>query len=251
MPAESLKAESPEINLNLKFVRLVRETVGFAKIAKSRLIGLSGPNLPHFGRLNHVEKLRVIDHLEVFNQICRQVLAEGKSLSDASTITWYALRRLNLIFPSDLFSFIDNSNIVEIYDRDNIQIFRNYNFFDVVSYTLEDLLCRPWPELFARVNNEHTDKLLKTCEKFYRKEITTVTSLSEIGMQRIEECNSPFSFKVDAVVNYLAPVYDKDRYPAGCIAIETATLTSEVPVGRTAERLLASYYNWDLEESTL
>lgn len=234
-------------NLNNEFAALANKTVEYAIIAGSRLIPFSSPSMPFFNKLNHIDKLKVISELKSFNEICEQILSEGKALTDAKAMTWYALRKFNLHFPSDLFDFINDENVIEIYNRDNIQIFRNFNFFDVTSYTLEDLLCRPWVDLFSRLNSEHTMSIINTCNKFYSKELTAVTPLSHVGKHKIVETDSPFGLNVDAVVDFVAPIYDKTKYPAGFIAIETAQLTSVLPQGIVAEQLLKKYYLRDID----
>jgi len=228
--------------INNTFAQMTRATVEYAEMANCKLTALSAPDLPHFSKLPHSEKIRVLQSLKVFNEICREVLSDGKSLGDSPTFIWYGLKKLELRFSSDLFEYITNQNIVELYNRDNVQIFRNFDFFRVTSYTLEDLLCRPWVELFARVNPEHTQSLIDTCSKFYSRELNEVVPLSHVGVHRIIETDSPYSFKVDAVINYLAPLFDQSRNPVGCIAIETATLACDVPTGKKANHLLGEFY---------
>jgi hypothetical protein len=235
-----LKKEDPQIQ---EFTELAKETVRLAAIADCKLTPFSGPRLPLFSKLGILEQIQVIEKLKIYNEICNSALADGKSLKDSTALTWYALKKFNFIFSSELFSYIKDGNVVEIYDRDNVQIFRNFHFFDICSYTLEDLLCRSWTELFIRVNKDHTQSIINTCQQFYTKEITGVTSLSHVGTHRIIESDSPFSYNVDAVVNYLAPLYDKSRYPCGFVAIESAALISEKPEGRSAEKLLQQYYS--------
>lgn len=227
----------------LEFTALAKQTVHFADLAQCTLKAFSGPHLPYFSKLEVLEQKTVIERLKIFNQICSEVLADGKSLKDSATMTWYALRKLNLVFSSDLFQYIHDKNVIEIYDRDNVQIFRNFHFFDVSSYTLEDLLCRPWTDLFHRANGEHTQSIIETCKKFYTKELTTTVPLSHVGTHRIIESDSPFSFEVDAIVDFLSPVYDKSRYPSGFIAIESANLATQRPEGEVAEKLLHKYYS--------
>lgn len=234
-----LVKEDPNV---LEFTALAKQTVQYAAMADCKLTPFSGPGLPLFSKLGALEQIQVIDRIKFFNQVCADVLADGKSLKDSSALTWYALRKFNFIFSSDLFQYIEDGNVVEIYDRENVQIFRNFHFFDISSYTLEDLHCRSWTELFIRVNQDHTQSIINTCQQFYKKEITTVTSLAHVGTHRIIESDSPFSYNVDAVVNFLAPLYDKSRYPCGFVAIESANLISEKPEGRSAENLLQRYY---------
>jgi len=225
----------------IEFTSLAKQTVQFAKLADCKLAAFSGPNLPFFSKLGILEQRNAITRLQIYNQICSDVLADGKSLKDSKALTWYALKKFNFVFSSDLFQYIQDDNIIEVYDRDNVQIFRNFHFFDVSSYTLEDLICRPWTDLFLRANEEQTRTLVNACLKFFTKEVTTVTPMSHVGSNRIVESDSPFSFEVDAVIDYIAPLYDKSRYPCGFIAIESANLASKRPEGELAERLLQKF----------
>jgi hypothetical protein len=205
-----------------EFIRLSEQMVEFGAAANCQLIPFRSLDLPYFNGLTDHDKTKVINHLKLFNDICSEVLSEGKSLADSATLTWYGLKRLELRFPSDLFDHITNDHIVEVYDRENIQIFRNFKFFEVTSFSIEDLLCRPWVEIFVRANLEHTQTLVDCLGKFYTKEITSVTSLKHLGTQRLIEKDSTKAFEVDAVIEYLSPIYDKTRRPAGVVAIETA-----------------------------
>ena len=225
-----------------EFFLLANQTVLLANLAGSRLSAYASETLPHFSNLTLQMQVEVLRRLRFFNDVCQQVLADGKSLKDSATFIWYALRSLNFIFPSNLFQFIRNGHVIEVYDLNNIQIFRNFKFFDLTSYTLEDLLCRSWTDLFIRVNEEHTCSIIETCEKFYTKELTTVTPLAHVGMHRILESDSPFMHKMDAVIEYVAPIFDTFRRPSGFIAIESAELVEESPQGLKAEALLRAYY---------
>ena len=69
-----------------EFVRLAEQTVEFAHLANSRLTAFSAKNLPYFSALPDEGRHRVIESLRVFNQICQDVLADGKSLSDSSSL---------------------------------------------------------------------------------------------------------------------------------------------------------------------
>jgi hypothetical protein len=65
-------------------------------------------------------------------------------------LTWYAIRKLNLRGPDDLFSALSEKDCIEIYDKNGVQMYRNFEFFRFCSYSVEELLTAPWYELFAR-----------------------------------------------------------------------------------------------------
>lgn len=43
-----------------------------------------------------------------------------------------------------MLSLIDDEDIVEIYYLDEFQIFRNLKFIEITSFTVDEMLCRPW-----------------------------------------------------------------------------------------------------------
>lgn len=240
--ATAFAQNNSDLNLVNQFMILANKTVQYAVSANVKLRAFSSPHLPYFSKLNTQDKQTVIEQLKTYNEICELVLSNAGDLADSSTLTWYALKKFNLRFPSDLFNFIEADSVVEVYDRSNVQIFRNFRFFEFSSYSLEDLLCRTWTELFTRGDESHTQSILDTSKKFYTKEITTVTPLSHVGAHRISESDSPYSYVMDATIDFLAPIYEQDRYPCGFIAIESPKIVSDMPEGLQAEEMLHKYY---------
>ncbi len=65
-------------------------------------------------------------------------------------LTWYALRKLGLKIPSELFSVLESGDSVEVYTEDVVQIYRNFRFFEYCSYSIEELMTYPYYNLFER-----------------------------------------------------------------------------------------------------
>lgn len=63
---------------------------------------------------------------------------------------WTFLADNKLNYPPDLFDYITKGDILEVYNNENKQIFRSYNFFCHCTYTLDELFSTPWPELYYR-----------------------------------------------------------------------------------------------------
>ena len=145
-----------------EFISLAEQTVAFANLANCQLRALAGPHLPFFKNLDEKNQIEILRSLKTYNEICAETLANGDSLTDSKSFVWQALKKLGLRFSSDMFNFIQQENVIEIYDMNNVQIFRNFNFFGFTSYALEDLLCRPWVELFHRANQEHINEMIAT-----------------------------------------------------------------------------------------
>lgn len=85
-------------------------------------------------------------YIETFLAAAKQNVKfhEGKKM------LWYALQRLEMRPTSELFNFIEDDDIIEIYNAEGIQIYRNMNFYEVCSYSVGDILSYGWSELYER-----------------------------------------------------------------------------------------------------
>jgi hypothetical protein len=61
-----------------------------------------------------------------------------------------ALEHFGVELRDDLWAHLQPDEIIEIYDANDIQIFRTFNFFKVSSYSLLDLLTNEWFHLWER-----------------------------------------------------------------------------------------------------
>jgi hypothetical protein len=106
--------------------------------------------LPHFSMLSMNEKKSVTDHLQFYHDLCSEQINEGYTLKDNPSFAWRAMSKLGLTPRSDLFSHLTNEHIVQIYSANNVQLFSNFRFFEICSYTLEELFSLEWWVLYER-----------------------------------------------------------------------------------------------------
>ena len=182
---------------------------------------------PWFIQLPESEQNRVLTQIKTHISILQEVLQQGYSLRDSKRLMWQGLKQSRLTFRSDLFDYFQDDDVIEVYDKDNIQIFCNLNFYDFCSYTLEDVYCRPWVELFVREEPENVSKLIPILEGFYSGELNKTVSMDFLGEHLVKETDSAFHHELNIRIKYLSPIYDEDsKQPAGFIAIERAKLIS-------------------------
>lgn len=236
-------SSAQHINLKERFIAESLKAVSFIHLTNKHTRPFVSERLPYFNPLSDISKNAVIANLKLFNQVCEQVVASGGSVLDSRVMIWHVLKLMDFIFPSDLFDHITSDHIVEIYDFNNIQIFRNLRFFDATSYSLEELLCRPWVDIFSRKDNSQISKITDVLTKMRSKEITGLISLKDIGVNRIIETDSPFLLQNDALIHFAAPITNKSKQVVSYIAIESAELMTPMPEGLEAERLLNTYYD--------
>jgi|GEM_PF-1298248 hypothetical protein len=144
-----------------KFRILALEVAEFGRMAGVKVTPFQEDSLPHFSKLSSEQQLSAIHYLEKYHNICSAMLDRNEDLKSSYRIVWQALKEYELRPPSNLFDDLKNDYVIEIYDiASNTQLFRNFKFFTFCSYSLEDLACRPWPELFERDMNSFAEMMV-------------------------------------------------------------------------------------------
>lgn len=177
------------------------------------------PGLPHFSKLSTEKKLNVIQQVRFYQELCHAQIAEGFRINDNLSFTWRAFKRLGLAPSSNFFSYITQDDIVEIYSKDQIQLFRNFAFFDVCSYTLEELHTYEWWTLFAR-DEVHTQMIIQEAVKTLSGDVHEAF-VPDIPKHALKEIASAENFSMDMEIRYMAPVY-KNKQVEGLIVLERA-----------------------------
>ena len=96
--------------------------------------------------LSATEMIRFTARMEYFSILMMDV----KTTGDDKKFLKLCAERLGLIFDKNVYDTLNPGDVIEIYNTDLIQVFRNFEFFDVCSYTLLDLLSNEFYELYER-----------------------------------------------------------------------------------------------------
>ena len=138
----------------------IEEFCLLASRSDRRLKPFCGSSPKYFEARNHQEKVQVLQNFDRYLNVFKEIEREGKKINDDKVVLWRMLARLGLIPQEDIFDKLDKSDVIEIYDKQSIQLYRNLNFFDLVSYSLDDILNRPWWDLYER-DPKVTEKLFE------------------------------------------------------------------------------------------
>ncbi len=133
-----------------EFKSLLEKFCALAKQEGVHLTPYVGEGPRFFAILPDLQKKVILDSFRAYVEVCAEVVAQGATLRDDRIIVWRVLQRLKLHPPSDLMQEIKEGEVIEIYNSDFVQIFRNLRFFEICSYTLDELLSRPLWELVER-----------------------------------------------------------------------------------------------------
>lgn len=179
------------------------------------------PGLPHFSKLSTDKKIHVIEQVRFYQELCQSQLREGFKINDNISFTWRAFGRLGLSPSKDFFSYITEEDLVEIYSKDQIQLFRNFAFFECCSYTLEELHTYEWWNLFER-DEKHTQMILEDAAKTLSGEIRD-TFTPNIPAHNVREISSAENILINIEIRHMAPVY-RNKKVDGLIVLERASL---------------------------
>lgn len=200
------------------------------------------PEFTKFRSLPQVEMERNYLNFVIYYEVCSEVLAEGGRLGDSKLVVWRMIKKLGLVPTEDLFSVLEDDDIIEIYDASGIQIFRNFNFFDISSYTLEELYSYPWSDLYER-NQFVTKQINDYAIQIFTGQVDHTLPIS-VPKHNLEERFSLFKHTMEMEERYFSPLYTPDRS-----AVRAGVAVSKVRVIDSLEKRALSKINLNGVES--
>lgn len=111
----------------------------------------SSSQLIYFQKMNDKQQLETTSGLKHFIEAAKRVLRLGHSLKDGEFFVKTALEYFGFEVHSDFAKYAFAQDVVvEFYTLNGMQLFRTFNYFELTSYTLEDIYCRQWHDLYER-----------------------------------------------------------------------------------------------------
>ncbi len=163
-----------------------------------------------FRSFNDLEQEKCVNNAKLYLEICQETLKapEPAPLSNDNKLIWYALKKLGLIPTGDLFDLLDDSYVVEIYNPQGIQVFRNYRFFEISSYNFAELFIYPWHELYQR-DASIDAHIFEYSKDIFSGAVKSTVNVTEIPRHNIKELFSPEKKKLEMQQRYFAPLKSK------------------------------------------
>ncbi len=211
------------------FRQLSTEIAALGESVQIKIIPFYDPALIHFSKLGAEQQDRILVAIRAYLEIYQATLAEGSSVLDSARVIWNTLVKLGYKPTSDIFSHIKNGNIIEIHDNHLVQIFRNINFFNFCSYSLEDLYCYQITDLYKRDFNLEKD-LMMVVTKIYKGEVNKTIDPG-LRTHFIDEKISLKKLKISAHIQLMSPLYSAattNGLPVATLAILSAELSTDV-----------------------
>lgn len=123
-----------------------------------------------------------------------------------------ALSIYNLEIESDFWKKLEKNDVVEVYNAENIQLFRTFNFFALSNYSLLDLLTNEWFHLWERPTFV-LEGLIQLSQKLLQGEICTTTQVpvaEHIVKEIYSDESAQYKFaSVLTIPRFICPLYAK------------------------------------------
>ena len=195
-----------------QFDRLAREYCQLIGAHGPRVDVSRDPSLPHFRAASRKVQHWAVAYLGFNVEILRQMASAGESPKETRKYLWRALLGLNLVPPADGMEYINNEDIVEIYFLDEFQAFRNLRFFELTSFTVEEMLCLPWYKNVSR----HWRPWLKMARMVLRMRMGKLLEISEWNVPPHEVVEKPTAQKIRfrMTLKHMIPLRSNGRVAA-------------------------------------
>lgn len=148
--------------------------------------------------------------LETF-RICA---SEGLDPWDDKHFFRLSMRGMGLTYPADFLDHVGDGDLVEGYDMNRFQIFRNMRFMEKSSYSLLDMLSYDWPLLFER-STAITSKMISYCDEILWAANKTIRF--DIPRHYIRELRSEEKQMVEVEFQALSPLFAGPNRPFGIV----------------------------------
>lgn len=155
-------------DLDQQFAHFVKQFQLFLSRNGINKRAFSDGGLENFKSLPRIEKERYFKQLRDYYLVCQDLESEGlDTLRNPKKALESLSFRLDISVPDEFIDQLTGEEIVEIYDFEGNQLYRNLTFFEISDYTIDDFFGRSWDYLYERssaVTNiiiQHIEKVAK------------------------------------------------------------------------------------------
>lgn len=209
--------DARSLNRKKHFGRLLVRFCDFARLHGVNLKPFNDENLLYFSKLGTDQQEIIRNSFLRYYNICLSAVEIQGSLKDNVGHFKLALRRLGFHVKDSVLEELQNNDVIEIYTLDSVQIFRTFNFFCLVNYTLEEIFCRPWFELYRRDHfTNHAN--LKAVTKVLSEDFDSIY-YPNIPVHDVFELQPGSNCATKIKYRFMAPAYSPDGDKIGFVNV--------------------------------
>ncbi len=218
-------------DLEIKFKAKLKDFSAFAANHGLEIEPDSEITWPQFRSLSGPMQQDCFNKFSSYNDLCVAAAASGIAFNDDRSLVWWAVQKFGLRPCSDFFDKLTHDHVLEIYNCDFVQIYRNWAFFQISSYSMGDLFVFPWPELYVR-ESEVTQHLITYASQVLSGTVHH-TMATPSPRHIVTEALSSGKNILDMELKYASPLYDAQGAVAAFFAVSAVTKIGKQELGET------------------
>lgn len=172
--------------------------------------------------------MRLIDHLHTSvpigrlegiagslrNMIYALGVCEEKDINpwDEREFFHISMQAMGISYPLDMLKKVEKEDLIEAYDADRLQIFRNLRFMETSAYSLIEVSSQSWPELFKRSSAITEAMISWSDEKLWERNSVVPFTIPE---HYIKEYMASSPQVIHIQFKYMAPLFQGPNRPYG------------------------------------
>lgn len=193
-------------------------------------------NLPLFSKLSLEKQWTCLNKIEFNKRVFDSIENSSTSLPNTNTVVWKVCSELGCRPPSDFFAGLTNEDVIQIYSEDGVHRFANLNFYEICSYTLEQILCLEWDRLWKR-DPIQLERLIQVMHQILRPEQRERIVFND-EPHLVWELESPLRYETHYRLRHAAPLFcRKSGRKVGFIVAEQVKLTNPLSPDEEERRL--------------
>src|SRR5665213_1589155 len=127
-----------------------------------------------------------LNELKIYAELLDTMVKDGLSPKGHKDLLWKYLAYKRYVPTSDILDLIEDEDMIEIYNMENYQIFRNLNYFSVTSMSVEDLVSVNWKREFKR-SSKITLSLVELVLRFATGFFRSTYDCAKIPVHHVQE----------------------------------------------------------------
>lgn len=206
-----------KLNLNLlgetsdslaeRFLQRAIKISSFGAEVGIKITPTLNPELLIFRSLPIEQQIAAVQKIDQNCEIFSSVTKNKQDLRNSFSVIWKTLNFLGFRPPSDFFDKLSDEDVVQVYCREGIHRFSNLKFFEVCSYTLEQIYSLPWTDLWKRSEADTKDLLAYVSQILDTEQKTA--QIVNMSSHRISEVSSVFRYEANYTLKCIAPLFDR------------------------------------------
>jgi len=161
--------------------------------------------------MDDAQKDRMITRLETEIAVFEEMIRAGESLSNPGRQLWRYLLTTKQVPCSDLFDKIRQTDTIQVFGIDHRLLFASLNFYDYVSFTLEQVFTETWHRAVTR-DQRVSEELYKELMMMISGEIRHTVE-GKVPSHLVEEVDTELLIKSHLRVKWMSPTFSNEKNP--------------------------------------